>query len=50
VYLVPIGDVTTQAGCYLRVEPPRNNQRKRIRWASDYEVKPAVPMDRGGVN
>ena len=42
VYLVPIEDVTTQAACYLRVDLPKNNQRKRIRWAKDYEVVPAM--------
>jgi hypothetical protein len=40
VYLIPIKDVTTTGGCYLRLDPPKNNQRKRIRWAKDYEVKP----------
>jgi len=44
VYLVPIEDVTTQAGCYLRVDPPLNNQRKRIRWASAYELKPVIRL------
>jgi hypothetical protein len=43
VYLIPIEDVTTKAACYLRIEPPNNNQRKRIRWAKEYEVVPAVP-------
>jgi hypothetical protein len=26
----------------LRVEPPKNNQQKRIRWAKQYEVLPAL--------
>jgi hypothetical protein len=43
VYLIPIEDVTTKAACYLRVDPPRNNQNRRIRWAKDYEVVPALP-------
>ena len=36
VFLVPVGDVT-QAG-RLRLEPTRNNQRRRIRWAADYAI------------
>jgi hypothetical protein len=40
VYLVPIEDVPCTGGCYLRVDPPKNNQRKKIRWAKDYEVIP----------
>ena len=37
VYLVPVGDVPPTYG-RLRVDPPRNNQRTRIRWAKDYEI------------
>jgi hypothetical protein len=42
VYLVPISAVTSYRICSLRVTPPKNNQRKRIRWADDYLV---VPLD-----
>jgi PD-(D/E)XK endonuclease len=35
VYLVPVGDVPDR-GANLRVEAPRNNQSKRVRWAKDY--------------
>ena len=38
VYLVPIEDVTTRTSAMLRVERPRNGQRKRIRMAVDYEI------------
>jgi hypothetical protein len=38
VYLVPIEDVPNRTGCNLRIDPPKNNQRKRIRWAREYEV------------
>jgi hypothetical protein len=41
VYLVPIRDVT-QAG-RLRLQPPRNNQRRRVRWAADYEIDRWTP-------
>jgi hypothetical protein len=37
VYLVPIDEVPTRQ-CWLRVEPPRNNQHRRIRFAADYEI------------
>jgi len=40
VYLVPIAEANTRGTCFLRIDPPKNNQRKRIRWAGDYEVKP----------
>jgi PD-(D/E)XK endonuclease len=40
VYLVPIADVIGHSGCFLRIDPPKNNQQKGIRWAKDYEVKP----------
>jgi hypothetical protein len=41
VYLVPVKDVPQNAA-FLRIEPPKNNQKKRIRWATDYEVGNAV--------
>jgi PD-(D/E)XK endonuclease len=37
IYRVPIGDACTSY-TYLRVDPPRNKQRKRVRWAKDYEL------------
>ena len=38
-YLVPHGAVcTSKALGMLRVNPPANNQVKRIRWASNYEL------------
>ena len=41
VYLVPIEE-TQGTNSFLRIDQPRNNQVKRIRWASDYEL-PAAP-------
>jgi hypothetical protein len=38
VYLVPIEQVGTRSGAYLRVTRPRNGQRERIRVASEFEV------------
>ena len=37
VYLVPVSEVGLSEG-RLRVEPTRNNQRRRVRLASDYEI------------
>jgi hypothetical protein len=37
VYLVPIGAVADFEG-RLRLEPTRNNQRRRVRPAADYEI------------
>jgi hypothetical protein len=38
VYLIPIGDVETRNQAMLRVDPPRNNQRQKVRFACDYEI------------
>jgi hypothetical protein len=38
IYLVPIADVAIGWNARLRVDPPRNNQRRRIRLASAYEL------------
>jgi hypothetical protein len=55
VYLVPIDDVPTTCEARLRVDPPRNRQRKRIRNAASYQltvvevpvVMPAPPASSG---
>jgi len=38
VYLIPIEDVSGKRMATLRVDPPRNNQRQRIRLAAQYEI------------
>jgi hypothetical protein len=38
VYLVPIADAFVRERAALRVEPSRNNQRRHIRLASDYQI------------
>jgi len=38
VYLIPIDDVAPQWQAMLRVDAPRNSQRKRIRLAADYQI------------
>lgn len=37
VYVLPADEVPA-CGMYLRVDPPRNKQCKRVRWAKDYEL------------
>jgi hypothetical protein len=36
-YLVPV-EVVSERAAYLRIEPPRNNQVKGVRWASDFQL------------
>lgn len=51
VYLVPLDAVARTEG-RLRLEPTRNNQRRRIRYAADYEIgrwsRDALLESRGG--
>jgi len=37
VYMLPADEVPAHE-MYLRVDPPRNKQCKRVRWAKDYEL------------
>jgi hypothetical protein len=43
LYLVPVHEAGKRS-CALRVDPPHNNQSKKIRWARDYEL-PSVPPE-----
>ena len=38
VYLIPIAHLPVRRQACLRVDPPKNNQRDRVRFASNYEV------------
>jgi hypothetical protein len=38
VYLVPLDHVQTESNAALRIDPPRNNQRRRVRYAADYQI------------
>jgi hypothetical protein len=49
VYLVPISDIPNRAMAYLRIDPPLNAQRKRIRFAADYELACRRPTPEPGV-
>lgn len=37
VYLIGVSDVGEQ-GCWLRIDPPKNNQAANVRFAKDYVV------------
>ncbi len=37
VYVIPADEVPNR-GMHLRVNPPRNQQDKRVRWAKDYKL------------
>ncbi len=37
VYVIPADEVPSRE-MYLRVNPPRNRQDKRVRWAKDYKL------------
>jgi hypothetical protein len=39
VYLVPIAEVPSRL-CTLRLEPTKNNQASKVRWADDYLIGP----------
>jgi PD-(D/E)XK endonuclease len=38
VYLIPIADLTVKWEGALRIDPPRNGQKLRVRTAANYEV------------
>jgi hypothetical protein len=38
IYVIPIADLNTRSSAMLRVDPPRNCQRKRIKFAWDYLI------------
>jgi hypothetical protein len=38
VYLIPIEDLPAKSTATLRVDPPRNNQLTRVRFARPYEI------------
>jgi len=39
-YLIPVNDVSIRSAT-LRLSPPSNNQKKKVRYARDYEITPA---------
>jgi hypothetical protein len=43
VYIVPCDAATPKSVVALRIDPPRNGQSKRVRWAADYEIERFKP-------
>jgi hypothetical protein len=41
-FLIPIAQVAGRSAIHLRVDPTRNNQAERIKWARDYEFAAVV--------
>jgi hypothetical protein len=41
-YLVPISDLPMQRQASLRIEPPKNNQQRFVRYARQYEIGRSV--------
>ena len=38
-YVIPFADYFRRGGIHLRLEPTKNNQRRRILWARDFEFE-----------
>jgi hypothetical protein len=41
-YLIPIEEVAGRRALYLRLDPTKNNQALRVKWAADYEFETAI--------
>lgn len=38
-FLIPMAEISSHSATHLRVDPARNNQAQRIRWARDYALE-----------
>jgi hypothetical protein len=41
-FLIPISEASGRRSIHLRLEPTRNNQAQRIKWARDYELASGI--------
>jgi PD-(D/E)XK endonuclease len=48
-YFIPLESVSGQKVIQLRLEAARNNQRRKIRWAKDFEFAAKLPQQVGAV-
>jgi hypothetical protein len=48
-FLIPIGFVDNRPSIGLRVDPSRNNQRRGINWADDFDFAATLRRDQGAV-
>lgn len=47
-FLIPVSEVSGRRGIHLRLDPTRNNQAQRIKWARDYELPAMIGQLRAG--
>jgi hypothetical protein len=47
-FLIPISEVSERRSVHLRLEPTKNNQAQRIKWARDYDFATAIGRLRPG--
>ena len=48
IYLVPIEETPNRSSANLRIDPPRNNQLRRVRFAANYEIERLRPTEEPG--
>jgi hypothetical protein len=41
-FLIPISEASGRRAIHLRLDPTKNNQAQRIKWARDYELAPGL--------
>jgi hypothetical protein len=46
-FLIPVEDVAGRRAIHLRLDPSKNNQAERIKWARDYEFEAVLDRLRG---
>ncbi len=46
-FLIPAAEVSGRSAIHLRMDPSRNNQAVRVKWASQYELEAMVARMRG---
>jgi hypothetical protein len=47
-FLIPISEASERRSVHLRLEPTKNNQVQRIKWARDYDFATAIGRLRPG--
>lgn len=45
VYLIPIGVAPIASEMSIRIDPPKSNQAKNIRWATDFVLGPVLSVE-----
>ena len=41
-FIIPVDEASGHRGLHLRLDPTKNNQAERIKWARDYEFDPMI--------